>query len=154
MRRTSTSLTSLVLAALSLGACATTSMTTPAGFAAQPDDDRYEYRASDGEGVVLAVRSEKNRPHGDLEFWTSALDVKLRQAGYEAKTLDEVASADGVEGRQIRYVIPHEGRELSFWVTLFVTAKRVVIVEAGGDSEFLEAKTDAVERAIASVTVG
>ena len=151
MRR---SILTLALAALALGGCATTSLQTPAGFAAQPDDDHYEYRASDGEGVVLAVRREKNQPRGDLRFWTSALDVKLRQAGYQALSLEEVASADGIEGRQIRYALSFEGRELSFWVTLFVTSKRVVIVEAGGDSELFDAKTEAVEQAIASLTVG
>ena len=93
MRRT---ITSLVLAALALGGCATTSLQTPAGFAPHQTDDAYEYKASDGEGVVLAVRSEKNDPRGDLDFWSATLDVKLRQAGYEAKTLDDVASADGM----------------------------------------------------------
>jgi len=144
----------LTLAALVLGGCSTARLQTPSGFAAHGGSSAYDYRASDGEGVVLAVRSEKNRPRGDLEFWSSALDVKLRQAGYEARSIDEVVSADGLPGRQIRYVLPYEGRELSFWVTLFVTAKRVVIVEAGGDTELFSAKTEVVERAIASFEVG
>ncbi|MEX1368999.1 MAG: serine/threonine protein kinase [Nannocystaceae bacterium] len=153
MRR---ALTTIILTALALGGCATTSLQTPTGFATHHGDrdDRYEYRASDGEGVVLGVRREKNEPRGDLDFWSAAVDVKLRQAGYEALSMDDVASADGLPGRQIRYVLPHQGRELSFWVTLFVTSRSVVIVEAGGDSEFLSAKAEAVEHAIASLHVG
>lgn len=143
-----------LLVALSLGGCTTTRLATPSGFAAQPDAGTYDYRASDGEGVVLAVRSEKNQLRGDLPFWTSAVDVKLRQAGYEALAQHDVTSADGHTGRQTQYVIEDGGREIAFWVTLFVTERQVVIVEAGGDSEFFIPKADIVEQAIASLEVG
>ncbi|MCX4247336.1 hypothetical protein [Paraliomyxa miuraensis] len=150
MRR---SIPAFILAALVLGGCSTARLQTPSGFATH-DDDTYDYRASDGEGVVLAVRTEKNDPKGDLDFWSSAVDVKLRRAGYEAKTLRDVTSANGRSGRQIRYEVESGGRILAFWVTVFVTGRRVVIVEAGGDTELFEPKAKSVEAAIASLDVG
>lgn len=150
MRR---SIWTLTLAALVLGGCTTTRLQTPSGFATH-DDDTYEYRASDGEGVVLAVRTEKNDPRGDLEFWTSAVDVRLRRSGYEARSLTDVVSANGHPGRQLRYELDAGGRTLAFWVTVFVTGRRVVIVEAGGDTELFEPKAKAVEAAIGSLDVG
>lgn len=144
----------LTLAALVFGGCANTQLQTPSGFAVHETDETYDYRASDGEGVVLAVRKEKNRLGGDLAYWTSTLDVELRQQGYEARSLTEVTSANGLTGQQIRYALPYEGRELAFWVTLFVTPRQVVIVEAGGDTEFFSAKSEVVEKAIASLQVG
>lgn len=143
----------LTLAALVLGGCSNVRMQTPAGFAAH-DDETYDYRASDGEGVVLAVRSEKNDPEGDLEFWSSAVDVRLRKAGYAAQDRREVTSLDGREGRQLRYEVTSGGRTLAFWVTVFVAGRRVVIVEAGGDTELFEPKAKVVEAAIASLRVG
>jgi hypothetical protein len=143
----------LTLAAVALGGCANVRMQTPAGFAAR-DDKTYDYRASDGEGVVLAVRTEKNNPEGDLAFWSSAVDVRLRKAGYAAQDRRDVKSLDGREGRQLRYEIASEGRTLAFWVTVFVSGRRVVIVEAGGDTELFEPKTKTVEAAIASLHVG
>jgi hypothetical protein len=143
----------LTLAALVLGGCSTARMQTPSGFAAH-EDETYDYRASDGEGVVLAVRSEKNDPQGDLEFWSSAVDVRLRKAGYVAASRREVESIDGRPGRQLRYEIASEGRTLAFWVTVFVAGRRVVIVEAGGDTELFEPKAKVVEAAIASLHVG
>ncbi len=148
------SLSMIMLAVLALGGCATAQLQTPSGFAPHEDDELHDYRASDGEGVVLAVRSEKNQPRGDLEFWSSALDVRLRKAGYQALAREDVTSADGHTGRQLRYVIPDQGRELTFWVTLFVTERRVVVVEAGGDTELFEPKIGTVERAIASLELG
>lgn len=143
----------LTLAAVVLGGCSTTRLQTPSGFAAR-DDDSYDYRASDGEGVVLAVRREKNDPRGDLDFWSAALDVRLRKAGYAAQDRLDVSSADGHSGRQLRYEVEAEGRTLAFWVTVFVSGRHVVIVEAGGDTELFEPKTEAVEAAIASLHVG
>lgn len=143
----------LTLAAVVLGGCSTARMQTPSGFAAH-DDDAYDYRASDGEGVVLAVRSEKNDPEGDLEFWSSAVDARLRKAGYAAQDCRDVKSLDGRAGKQLRYEVESEGRTLAFWVTVFVTDRRVVIVEAGGDTELFAPKTKVVEAAIASLHVG
>ncbi len=143
----------LAVAALTSG-CATTQMDTPAGFAAHERDDRYELRVSDGEGVVLAVRTEKNRPQGDLPYWTSALDAQLRQAGYEANAARDITSADGHAGKQLRYVLTDGGRQLVFWMTVFVTGRHVVVVEAGGDASFFEPKADAVDSAISTLNVG
>lgn len=143
----------LTLAALVLGGCSTARLTTPSGFATHTGGT-YDYRASDGEGVVLAVRTEKNDPRGDLAFWTSAVDVKLRGAGYEARALRDVTSANGRPGRQLRYELETGGRTLAFWVTVFVTTRHVVIVEAGGDTELFEPKAKTVEAAIGSLDVG
>lgn len=146
----------LILCALAVlcGGCATTSLATPTGFASHHDNRTYDFRASDGEGVVIAVRTEKNRPRGDLQYWSAALDVQLRSAGYEAGGAVELKSADGHAGRQLRYVLHEDGRELMFWVALFVTDRQVVVVEAGGDAVFFEPKIDQVEAAISSLQVG
>ena len=143
-----------LLGALVSTGCATTSLTTPSGFATHRESRDYDFRASDGEGVVIAVRSEANRPRGDLKYWTAALDVQLRNAGYEIRDARDLKSADGHAGRQLRYALAHEGRELTFWVSVFVDKRKVVVVEAGGDSEFFEAKVDAVEEAIRTLDLG
>lgn len=142
-----------VLAGL-LGGCATTSLDTPTGFASHHEGRTYDFRASDGEGVVIAVRTEKNRPRGDLQYWSSALDVQLRTAGYEARDAVALKSADGHAGKQLRYVLHEDGRELVFWVAVFVTDRQIVVVEAGGDAVFFEAKLEQVEAAIGSLQVG
>lgn len=143
----------LAAASLTTG-CATAKLDTPNGFANHDPGAAYDVRVSDGEGVVLAVRSEKNRPRGDLQYWTSALDVQLRSAGYRATAVEEVESADGQAGTQLRYELDDNGRTLEFWLSVFVTDRRVVVVEAGGDATFFEPKADQVAAAIASLHVG
>lgn len=146
----------LIICALAglLGGCATTSLDTPTGFASHKEDGAYDFRASDGEGVVIAVRTEKNRPQGDLAYWSAALDVQLRKVGYVPSDAVELKSADGRAGRELRYVLHDSGRELVFWVAVFVTDRQVVVVEAGGDAVFFDAKIDQIEAAIGSLHVG
>lgn len=136
--------------ALGSGACATSHLSTPPGFAALDANDDYQYRATNADGVIVAVRVEPNRPEANLEFWSRAVDERLRSTGYEPDGDPRpVQSADGVPGVQYRYVRDREGRPHRYWVTVFVRG-RVFIVEAGGDAEVFDRATPAVERAIAS----
>ncbi|MCA9622337.1 MAG: serine/threonine protein kinase [Myxococcales bacterium] len=124
----------------------------PKGFAAVHDGDRYDFRATDAEGVVIGVREKDNDPQGDLAFWSGAIDAKLRAAGYQAVAQKPTESRDGISGRQLRYRIDRGGRDHAFWVTVFVTQGHVVTVEAGGDLAFFAEKEKAIEASIASVS--
>jgi hypothetical protein len=142
-----------LLLALPVG-CASFHMTTQPGFAELEGNDDHAYRATSADGVVIAVRSERNRPEGNLDFWSGAIDERLRGNGY---VLDgdprPVQSADGVGGVQRRYARDANGRTLRFWTTVFVKGSRVFVVEAGGDREVFDRAAPAVERAIASITL-
>ncbi len=140
-------------AAGALTGCSAVHITTPPGFAELDKADGYRYRASNAEGVVLAVRREKNDPSGDLAFWSGAVDAELRRAGYTALEAHEVA-AGGIKGKQIRYAIRREGREHAYWVSVFVTKKSVVTVEAGGDKELFVHQEAAILNAISSLDIG
>ena len=148
-----TALTALAVAG-GVGACGRGfAIETPAGFAELEGQKDYGYRATTAEGVVLAVRKKQNRPFGDLGFWAGAVDAHVRRLGYSAIEGRDVKSADGVEGKQVRYNASFEGRPHAFWATVFVTDSAVVTVETGGDAEFFQPATASVETAIASIEV-
>ena len=121
------------------------------GFAELDDQERYDYRAADADGVVLAVRKKDNDPFGDLTFWSGALDAHLRRQGSQAVDTKPIESADGVAGRQLRFQRDLHGRTHAFWVTVFVTDAAVITVEAGGDEAFFADKEKSIVAAIRSV---
>lgn len=127
---------------------------TPDGFAELEDQEAYDYRATNAEGVVLAVRREDNKPFGDLSFWSGALDAHLRRSGYTAVEAKPVEAPDGLKGTQLRYNIERSGRTHAFWLTVFVTADEVITIEAGGDVAFFEGVEKSVTQAIATLHVG
>jgi hypothetical protein len=144
----------LVSATLALGGCSSKALlVTPAGFA-QIDGGKYDYRATNPDGVVVGVRTHKNDMHGNLDFWTRVLSKNLEDQSYKpdpgkARTLK---TEEGVEGRQIRYTLTSGGREEKYWLTLFVTKDRIYVVEAGGDTAFFDQDVaPKVEAAIASL---
>ncbi len=143
--------------ALSAPACSTFRMNTPAGFAELDETDDYDYRSTNAEGVVVAVRVNRNRPEANLEFWSRVVDDRLREQGYSPDGEPRaVQNANGLPGTQFRYLREWSGRRYRYWVTVFVKPGgflrrgRVFVVEAGGDQEIFDRATPAVERAIAS----
>ena len=142
---------------LAIGCSSGARVSAPEGFAELDEGETYSYRATNAAGVVIAVRTEDNDPRGNLEFWTSALDYKLHNAGYVAldKLPSKVKSDAGLDGRRLRYEIQRNGRPHEYWVTVFVTTGEVVVVEAAGDQAFfdLDAKKQ-IDAAVRTIKLG
>ena len=142
-----------LLLALSLlaPACASFHVNTPNGFAELEDDERYDYRATNADGVVIAVRVVRNEPRASLEFWGRVVDERLRRQGYVPEGNPEpVRSANGLAGVMFRYAATVGGREHRYQVAVFVQNKKVFVLEAGGDREVFDPAAPAVARALRS----
>jgi hypothetical protein len=143
-----------VAAALALGVSACGPgfrVNTPDGFVELDDQEDYDYRATSAQGVVLGVRAEPNRPVGNLEFWASAIDLKLRAQGYTATGTGAFKTTGGITGKRLQYKQTLSDRPHTLWVVVFVTEKKVYVVEAGGDTRVFDKSGPAIEKAIASL---
>ena len=146
--------TTHIVAALAftlLAACHGGRLETPSGFATLDSNDAYSYRATDAKGVVLAVRTEANEVKGNTDFWADLVDIRLREKGYAFESAQPAKTKAGLSGRQLRYLIEREGRTQRYWVTVFATPKKVVLVEAGGDKEAFDGATAMVTSAVESL---
>lgn len=123
-------------------------LTAPAGFAHL--DGEYDDRITSARGVVIAARVEKNEPKANLDFWVEAIDLRLQQRGY---VLDgspgDVKSKSGVPGKSLRY--NYGGKK--YWVDLYATDKRLILVEATGRSQDIDAAKKDIESAMQDVRV-
>lgn len=143
----------LMLGATATG-CATFKMRPVHGFVELEDQEEYDYRSANADGVVIAVRAMPNRPAGGLAFWTAAIDARLRREGYAARASVPVRTAQGLQGRQIRYEREEQGVTYHYWLTVFVkqggflSKSRVFTIEAGGDDQTFPPAMQAVERTI------
>ena len=132
-------------------ACASFHVNTPNGFAELEDDERYDYRATNADGVVIAVRVVRNEPRASLEFWGRVVDERLRRQGYVPEGNPEpVRSANGLAGVMFHYGSTVGGREHRYQVAVFVQNKKVFVLEAGGDREVFDPAAPAVARAMRS----
>jgi hypothetical protein len=143
----------LTLGALSAG-CTKPSLVPPPGFAAVGAGDEYSYRATSAQGVVVAARVESNKPAANVDFWARAIDLRLKRDGYTFESDRAVKSAQGLDGKQLRYTRTDAGRTYRYWLSVFVAGDRVYVVEAAGDKEDFDASESAIERALLSLKTG
>lgn len=143
----------LAFAALAAGCHPTARLDAPNDFAQLGRGGDYDFRAASAQGVVVAVRTESNEPRASVDFWAQAIDQRLSRDGYAREAVKIVASDRGVPGKQLRYARNDEGRVYRYWLTVFATDSRVILVEAGGDSETFDPVEKSVERAVLSVKI-
>jgi hypothetical protein len=105
----------------------------------QSKESGYDYRALAPEGVVMAVRAIDTENRGDLEFWTRATAVRMKQLnGYALLATSDVQSRDGTPGRELRFGHDESGKPYLYTVRLFVAGGRLILVEAGGPRDEVE----------------
>ena len=132
----------LLVTALLLGGCGHSFYAaTPKGFVELKDqEDRgYDYRATTADGLVIAVREIDNDPEGPIEFWSRAIQNTMRQrGGYALLDKRDVTNVDGLAGRQLRFGHDEASKPDLYYVTLYVTPKKLYLLEAGGSKQQME----------------
>lgn len=123
---------------------------TPPGFVDMGDIyPDGEYRATTADGVVLGIRSVENKPQGELAFWSRALENRMREVGgYALLDKREVTNRAGSKGTQLRFGHDEGKTPHLYWVTIFVTEKRIFILEAGGTKAEMDKQLPQIEWSI------
>jgi hypothetical protein len=172
MKRATTSSSLLFLAAALLATACGPSfvLSTPPGFIELDQKySSYDYRATTADGVVIAAREIDNDRRGELGFWVRAIENRMRErGGYALLESKAVKSADGIEGRQLRFghddqagsaVSPQaqgtgSARPHLYYLTIFVTEDKIFLLEVGGTKELVTSQAAAVDSVIASFHTG
>ena len=145
----------LVLA-LTPVACRPFVAATPRGFVELRGaaEGPYDYRATQPDGVVTAVRVLRNRPEGDLAFWARAVENELRQAkGYRLLRNETVQSRDGLPGRLLEFGHDEGKSPHVYRVALYLHRRDIFVLEQGGTRELVTAHAAELDQAIADFSV-
>ena len=123
---------------------------TPPGFVDMGDIyPDGEYRATTADGAVIGIRTVENKPKGELPFWSRALENRMREVGgYALIDKREVTNRAGQKGTQLRFGHDEGNTPHLYWVTIFVTDKRIFILEAGGTKAEMEKQLPQIEWSI------
>jgi hypothetical protein len=127
---------------------------TPPGFVELEDQTQYDYRATNADGLVIAVRELDHDPKGQIDFWTKAIENHMRQrGGYALIGTSDVKSADGVAGKQLRFGHDEGNKPHLYYVTLFLTDAKLYLLEAGGTKELVERHAGQLDWAVQNFRV-
>ncbi len=123
---------------------------TPPGFVEL--EDRYsssEYRATTADGVVIGIRAFDNEPKGEMAFWVRAIENRMRDAGgYALIEKREVKNRGGLTGTELRFGHDEGDEPYLYRMSIFLTDKRVFLVEAGGSKAQMERQSEQIDWAI------
>jgi hypothetical protein len=126
---------------------------TPPGFVDM--GTRYpdgEYRATTADGVVIGVRAWDNDPKGGLAFWSRALELRMRDTGgYALLDKRDVAARGGLTGVAMRFGHDEGKIPYLYTVALFVTDKKIYVLEAGGVKAEVTKQEAQIDWAIANL---
>lgn len=155
MRRTPRSLArplTLAASALLLAGCPSLSLHPPQDFVLLEPSRGYTLRATNAEGVVLAVRELDNDPQGTLTFWSNAVGGRLRALrGYVPMGEEPVTAASGQTGRRLSFTRAEGEQPYAYGVSVFVIDDRVVVVEEGGRLDDVQRSREALDLALGSL---
>lgn len=139
-----------IISLAGLCACgASFKQSTPGGFVELEDQERYDYRATTADGLVIAVRELDHEPKGEVSFWVDAISNHMRQrGGYALIAKRNVRTAAGQEGVQLRFGHDQGSRPFLYYVTVFVTDDHIYLLEAGGSAEQMKQRSRDVDWAV------
>ncbi len=139
---------------LAVAACGPVSqLSAPDGFAHV--GGTYDDRVASASGVVVGTRVVPNEPKANLDFWTQAIDLRLRQRGYEPyEQPQDVKSDSGLPGRSLHYVFFDGTRKNRYFVDVYATSRRILLVEAAGDATDFDASMPKVVATMRSAHLG
>lgn len=128
-------------------------LSVPDGFAHVGGE--YDDRVASADGVVIAARVVANDPKANLDFWTTAIDLRLQQRGYTPDgKREDIKNAAGLPGRSLHYVFFDGQRKSRYVVEIYATDRRILLVEATGDVADFDASREKVEAAMRSARIG
>ncbi len=153
MRRLAT----LIILALTSGlasGCKPYRLKPPSGFAeVQKSKDGTRMKAGDDVGLNLRVFD--NVRGGDLPFWSADLVRKLGRRGYQLMGQHAERSDNGVVGTRFDFsYVPPGTQERKFYsAVLFVTDKRVFVVQIAGNESLAAVYTPRIDEIASSTKV-
>ena len=123
---------------------------TPPGFVELEDRYSYtEYRATTADGVVIGIRAFDNEPKGERAFWVRAIENRMRDSGgYALLEKREVKNRGGLTGIELKFGHDEGDEPYLYRMSIFVTDKRVFIIEAGGTKPQMERQAEQIDWAI------
>ncbi len=144
-------LSALIFFALFASGCTNLSVKKPEGFAEVKS--KKHYRAVSPEGMFYKVRTVKNYPEQDLEFWGRALSNHLIKEGYFSIGSGEPFEAGNREGILYEWGMPYGNEDYIYLTAIIIFGKTIAIVEAAGEHTVYMQYRDSMLESIENISI-
>ncbi len=123
----------------------------PAGYAEAAPARDGGYRALSPEGLPFRVRSFRNEPAKDLDFWAEALKSHLAKEGYRPNGEGRSFQAGNLPGSAQEWVVPYGQESYVYLTALLVAGDRILLAEAAGPYKLYVEYRPSLQESLASI---
>jgi hypothetical protein len=121
-------------------------MVPPAQF--KKYNSKNELKMITADGVRLKARKTDNYPEASLEFWTQAALQHLEKSGYNHLKTVCFKTQKNLDGCTLKFALPKGAEDWIFQETIFVTGKKLILIEATGEFSRFKAIDKDLDKAL------
>lgn len=140
------------LLALEAAGCRAFAVDTPTSFVSlERFRTRRYYKAVSPDNAVITITAFKHRDRGTLEYWTEVIRREMTlQKGYKLTGTEDVRTAGGAAGKQLRFTAQNGSVVYHYLATVFVTPGYIHVIEAAATKKTFPKHEQAIKDLIAS----
>jgi len=109
------------------------------------------FSAISPEGLSLRLRTVKNYPEKDIDFWTAALGKQLTGVGYYPAGDNRGFKSPAGKGSYFEWGLPYIGEDYLYLTAICVKGKKILILEAAGEQSVYSRYREALIKSLESV---
>jgi hypothetical protein len=123
----------------------------PDGFARVKNN--WSYQAVSPEGMQYRVRTVKNYPEQDLEFWTNTLKNHLEKEGYHLLGESSSFQTKNSAGIFCEWLMPYGNADYIYLTAIMISKNRIVIAESAAEYKIYKRYREPVLESLATITL-
>jgi len=123
----------------------------PEGFAQV--ENNWSYQAVSPEGMQYRVRTVRNYPEQDLEFWTDTLKNHLEREGYHPMGERSSFQTKNSAGICYEWLLPYGNTDYIYLTAILISKNRIVIAESAAQYAIYRNYREPVLESLATITL-
>ncbi len=141
------------IALLVFADCTVIRVSKPESFAELKGKGSSVYEAVSPEGILYRVRTVKNYPEQDLDFWSKALKNQLVKEGYTLIRDEERFEAGKRRGVLYEWGVPYGNKNYLYLTAIIIFDNKIAVAEAAGEHTLYRKYRDSLLASLTSITV-
>lgn len=123
----------------------------PEGFAKVKSS--WSYQALSPEGMQYRVRTVKNYPEQELEFWGTTLKNHLEKEGYHLMGESSSFQTKDSSGIFYEWLMPYGNTDYIYLTAIMISKDRIVIAESAAEHMIYKRYRESVLNSLATITL-
>ena len=115
--------------------------------------NRWNYQAVSPEGMLYIVRTVKNYPEQELEFWGATLKNHLEKEGYHLMGESSSFQTKDSAGIFYEWLMPYGNADYVYLTAIMISKDRVVIVESAAEHMIYKRYRGPVSDSLATISL-